>query len=206
MCQLFLGVTLLALVSYDTHDMNLPAAVVQGVAHGFSVDGQTVIDDGKLLIPLPESPIQLDWCYSNQDVTDGTFAGDALFSVAVVAAKTFSGFWREGLRPIGNCLVAAHAAEHGAGGNGQDDMNRVFSSLGPTRIGDCFETPWKRAHLFGGKFHSRSSLYILLREGRPGKQPATVTLQELYEDQFRNLPGVAVALTSSLVSFGDADR
>jgi hypothetical protein len=69
MCQLFLGVTLLALVSHDTHDMNLPAAVVQGVAHGFSVDGQTVIDDGKLLIPLPESPIQLDWCYSNQDVT-----------------------------------------------------------------------------------------------------------------------------------------
>ena len=35
----FLGVTLFALMPNDTHDMNLPATVVNGIAHGFAVDG-----------------------------------------------------------------------------------------------------------------------------------------------------------------------
>ena len=110
MCRLFLGVALFALVSNDTHDMNLPASIVNSIAHGFAVDGQTFVDAGKLCVPLLEGSIKFDRCYANQDVTDGALAGDAFFSVAVVAAETFTSFWRQGLSPIGDRFITAHSA------------------------------------------------------------------------------------------------
>ncbi len=94
MCRLFLGVALFALVPDGTHDMNLPATVINGIAHGFAVDRQTIVDCTILGIPLLECPVQFHWCYSNQYVTDGAFTGDAIFSVTETAAKAVASSWR----------------------------------------------------------------------------------------------------------------
>ena len=83
-----------ALMPNGAHDMNLSATVVNGIAHGFAVDSQTVVDCTILGIPLLECPVQLHWCYSDQDVSDGTFAWDAVFSATKAAVKAVACFWR----------------------------------------------------------------------------------------------------------------
>ena len=79
---------MLALVADDAHDVNLSAIVVNGITHGFAVDGQAFVGCAVLGIPLLERSIQFYGIDSNQYVTYGAFAGDTVFSVTVVTAKS----------------------------------------------------------------------------------------------------------------------
>jgi len=84
---------LFTLVSNDTHDVGLPAIVVNGIAHGFSVDRQTFVDYPVLCIPGLEGLVQFHRVNSNEYVTYGTFAGDAVFFATEATAESVSCRW-----------------------------------------------------------------------------------------------------------------
>lgn len=83
-----------ALMPNGAHDMNLSATVVNGIAHGFAINRQTVVDCTILGIPLLECPVQFHWCNANEYVADGAFTGDAIFPATEATAEAVASFRR----------------------------------------------------------------------------------------------------------------
>ena len=83
-----MGVTLLALMPYGTHDMNLSTVIVNSIAHGLAVDCQAFIDYAVLGIPGLEGLVQFHGVNSNKDITYGAFAWDAVLSMTEVTAES----------------------------------------------------------------------------------------------------------------------
>lgn len=118
------------------HDMSLMTVLIKGIAHGFTVDGQSRVLLAIGLVPALESSIQTIGIEANQDIADDRLAGDQVASTHATAAKSLAGFGREALRPVGHCLVAAHATEGGGTRDGQHASQTMASSLGAPWIGN----------------------------------------------------------------------
>jgi hypothetical protein len=70
----FLGVTLLALVADDAHDVGLTTGFIHGVAHGFAIYRQALVDNPILRIPALQGLIQFDRVDANQHIAKDAFA------------------------------------------------------------------------------------------------------------------------------------
>src|SRR2546429_8533031 len=57
--SLFLSVASFGLMTDDAHNMSLLALLIQGVAHGLAVDGQTLIPCAIAFVPALQGAIQI---------------------------------------------------------------------------------------------------------------------------------------------------
>jgi len=105
-------------MSDSAHDVCLMSLLVNGVAHGFSVNGQSVVIFAIFLIPFLDCLIDMRRLDAYQDIADGIEARHDIFVVLISAAKAHPGFFLETLRPVGDGLIAAHAAQGSPSGNG----------------------------------------------------------------------------------------
>ena len=99
------------------HDMGLIALIVNGVTHGFSINGQRFVVLSIGLIPALYGTVQMHGVNADQDITDG---GQARYDVALVlvaAIETLAGILAEVSGPIRDGQVAVHPTQGCAGGN-----------------------------------------------------------------------------------------
>ena len=83
-----------------THDVGLIALIVNGVAHGFSIDGQSFILLTIDLVPALQCMVEMHGIHANQHVTDDGQAGYDVTLVLVTAAETLAGLLAELFGPI----------------------------------------------------------------------------------------------------------
>ena len=100
------------------HDVSLIALIVDGVAHGFPVNGQRFVVLSIGLVPALQGTVKKHRVDADQYVTD---EGQTRYDVALVfvpAAETLSGPLSKAFSPIRDGQVAAHTTQGCAGGNG----------------------------------------------------------------------------------------
>jgi len=100
------------------HDVSLMALIVNGVAHRFSINGQTFVPLAIGLVPALQGTVQMHGIHADQNITDDGQTRYDVASVFVSAAKSFSGILSEAFGPIRDGQVAAHPAQGCPGGNG----------------------------------------------------------------------------------------
>ena len=113
-----MGVAVFTLMTDDTENMGLMPLFIDGVAHGFAVDGQTFVFLGVGLVPALQGSIEMHGIDPDQDIPDDGLAGDEVAALLVAAVETLAGPLAEALGPIGDGPVSAHATQAGPGGNG----------------------------------------------------------------------------------------
>src|SRR2546430_15828586 len=75
-CPLFLSVASFGLMTDDAHNMSLLALLIQGVAHGLAVDGQTLIPCAIAFVPALQGAIQIGGREAGLHVVGEGLAGD----------------------------------------------------------------------------------------------------------------------------------
>jgi hypothetical protein len=83
----------------DAEDVGLALLGVDGIAHGFAIDGQALVKGGHLCVPTQQGAIEgigVDAC---EDVSDARAAGYLVAAVSVAAAKAGTGGLAEVLSP-----------------------------------------------------------------------------------------------------------
>ncbi len=118
------------------HDMGLTALRIKGVAHSFTVDGQSGVLLAIGLVPALQRTVEIVGIDTNQNIADDRLAGDQIATVNAPAAKALAGRGTEALRPVSHRLVAAHATQGGGARNGQHAGQPMASSLGAAGIGN----------------------------------------------------------------------
>ena len=100
------------------HDMGLIALIVDGVTHGFSINGQRFVVLTIGLIPALQCTVEMYGVHADQYITDGRQARYDVALVLVPATETLAGSLAEFFGPIRDGQVAVHPAEGCARGNG----------------------------------------------------------------------------------------
>lgn len=152
----------------DAENMSLMSLIVNGVAHGLAIDGERGIGLGIGFVPALEGLVEEEGVDADEDLTEGGDTGDDITAFDIGATEAFSGLLAQGLGPIEEGLVAAHATEGGTDGKGQDGGEAMASALGSARIGDLSEEGGKVLHMLSSKFHVSTSCQIGGRKGRLG--------------------------------------
>ena len=76
---------------------------------------------------------------AHQAIADDELAGHEVAPVLAAAAKALPGLLAQGIGPVGDGFVAAHAAQDRARGDAQHDGQAMAAALGATRVGDVRE-------------------------------------------------------------------
>ena len=113
-----MGVTGLALMTDCAHDVSLIALIVDGVAHGFPVNGQRFVVLSIDLVPALQSTVKMHRVNADQYVSDDGQARYDVSLVLVPASETLPGSLPKAFSPIRDGQVAAHTTQGRAGGNG----------------------------------------------------------------------------------------
>ncbi len=100
------------------HDMGLIALIVDGVTHGFPVNGQRFVVLTIGLVPSLQGTVKMHGVDADQDITDDRQARYDVALVLVPAAETLSSPLSKAFGPIGDGQVAVHPTQGCAGGNG----------------------------------------------------------------------------------------
>ena len=100
------------------HDMGLIALIVNGVTHGFSINGQKFVVLTIGLVPALQRTVEMHRVHTYQYITDGRQARNDVALVLVSAAEALSGPFSKAFGPIGDGQVAVHPTQGCAGGNG----------------------------------------------------------------------------------------
>lgn len=146
----------------EAEDVPLPAVFIQGVVHRLAVDGQTLILAGIGFIPALQCAIQFNGVGADEHIADDELAGDEKAAVFVAtASQAPAGFLTQALDSVGDGVVAAHATQDGAGGQGQNGPEVVPASFGAAGIGNVGEKCGQPFHLSGAQAHARISNRIL---------------------------------------------
>lgn len=91
------------------HDVCGMALTVDGVTHGFAIDGERGIVLGIGFVPALEGLVEQGRVDADEDLTDGGDTGDDIVAFDIGATEAFSGLLAQGSGPIEEGLVAAHA-------------------------------------------------------------------------------------------------
>ena len=62
-------------MAHDAHDMSLIALIVDGVAHGFTINGQTVVGLSIGVVPALQGLVQMHGLHTDQTIADNTQVG-----------------------------------------------------------------------------------------------------------------------------------
>jgi len=115
-------------VTNDAHDMGLMPLLIDGVAHGLTVDGETFILLPIDFIPALQGAVQIDGIDADKDIADDIRTGDEVAPFFTTAVETLPALG-PGFGPNRRWPVPPHSTQNGSGGNGQDRTKGVTSSL-----------------------------------------------------------------------------
>ena len=130
------------------------------VAHGLAVDGDGVVVDAVVGVEAAQGAVELVGVDAHQHVADDVLAGHGVVAAAVPAAEPLAGARRQVVGPLGHGLVAARAAQGGAGGDGEHGVQRMAAALGPARVVDVEEVLGKGTHGVRGEHASGTSVSV----------------------------------------------
>lgn len=108
--------------------------------------------------------VELEGVDPGEDLADGRDTGDDVAAFDIGATEAFSGLLAEGLGPIEEGLITAHATQSSPDGQGQNGGEAMASALGTARIGDRSKEGRKVLHVLSSKFHLDTSCLIEGRE------------------------------------------
>ena len=190
----------------NAHDVGLAALIVDGVAHGFAIDGQVLVAAGVDAVPFLQGAVETDRIDADEHISDGRQARHAVTAVAVSASEAPARFLSEAFGPIGDGLIAAHAAQGCRGGNGQDRIEAMAPALGPTRIGDVGEKSGQRMHVLSWQHDFGPSCLIKWWQHGSGQERLRIVAQRFDENHFGRVGRVAVTFGLPMKAFGVADE
>ena len=127
-----------------------PVVGVDGVAHGLAVDGDGLAVVAAGGVEALQGAIELVGVDAHQDVADDELAGHLVAAAAVPAPEPLAGARGQVVGPLGHGLVAARAAQRGAGGDGEHHGQRVAPALAAAGVVDVGEAVGQRTHGVGG--------------------------------------------------------
>ena len=166
---------------------------IDGVAHGLAVDGDGVVGVAAGGVEAPQGAVELVGVDAYQNVADDVFAGHLVAAAAVPATEPLAGARRQVGGPFGHGLVAARAAQRGAGGDGEHDGQRMAPALAAARVVDVGEVVGQGTHGVGGDHGLQASVAVDGVECGPGQARPRGGDQGADEDQLRRGRGGAVA-------------
>ena len=166
---------------------------IDGVAHGLAVDGDGVADIAAGGVEALQGAVELVGVDAHQHVADDVFAGHLVAAAAVPAAEPLAGARRQVGGPFGHGLVAARAAQRGAGGDGEHDGQRMAPALAAARVVEVGEVVGQGTHGVGGDHGLRASVAVDGMQRGARQALARVGSQGPDEDQLRRGRGGAVA-------------
>ena len=127
---------------------------LHGVAHGLAVDGDGVVVGAVVGLEALQGAVELVGVDAHQHVADDEQAGHLVVAAAAPAAEPLAGTRGQVGGPLGHGLVAARAAQGGAGGDGEHDVQRVAPALAAARVVDVEEVAGQGTHrVFGASQH-----------------------------------------------------
>jgi len=166
---------------------------VDGVAHGLAVDGDGVVGAAVRGVEALQGAVELVRVDAHQDVADDELAGHLVAASAVPAAEPLAGARRQVGGPLGHGLVAARAAQRGAGGDGEHDGQRVAAALAAARVVDVGEELGQGTHGVGGDHGLRTSVSVGGEQFGAGQARPRAADQGTHEHQLGAVRGGAVA-------------
>ena len=172
---------------------DFPVVRVDGVAHGLAVDGDGVVGGAVVGVEALQGAVELVGVDAHQDVADDVPAGYRVVAGAVTAAEPLAGARGEVGGPLGHGLVAARAAQRGAGGDGEHDVQRVAAALAAAGIVDVGEVLGQGTHGVGGDHRFGASVAVGGVERGTGQARPRVGNQGTDENQLGSGRDAAVA-------------
>lgn len=131
------------------HDVCLMPRFIDGIFHGLAIHRQRVVLHPPCLIPGIKRPIQCVRFNADQAIANDEFTGDDIASLPTPATKAFAGFLTQGIGPVRDRFIAAHAAQRRARSDAQYDRQTMAYSMNTARIGNHRKALRQHAHLFG---------------------------------------------------------
>lgn len=123
-------------MAYGAHDMGLIALMVNGIAHGFSIDCQALVPLAVGFVPLLKSSVQMLRVDTDEDIADDVLAWNDKTALFIAASEAFTCFLAKALCPVRDGFVAAHSAKDCTSCEGQHGGDSMTTSLLSARIGD----------------------------------------------------------------------
>jgi len=192
-------------MSDNAHDVGLIALIVDGVAHGFAIDGQALVVAGVDAVPFLQGAVQTHRINADKHVTDDRQARHAVVAVSVAAAEASACFLSEAVGPIEDGLVAAHAAQGCSSGDGQDRGQAMAPALGASRIGDVVEKSGQTVHVLSSQHDFAISCLIKRWQHGLRQQGLCLGVQWFDKNHFGRVGLVAVAFGLPMKTFGVSD-
>ena len=178
-----------------------PVVGVDGVAHGLAVDGDGLAVVAAGGVEALQGAVELVGVDAHQDVADDELAGHLVAPAAVPAAEPLAGARGQVVGPLGHGLVAARAAQRGAGGDGEHHGQGMAAA----RVVDVGEAAGQGTHGVGGDHGFRASVAVDGVERGPGQARPRVGNQGSDEDELGRSGGGAVAAAHAAEAARAAD-
>ena len=172
---------------------HLDGVGVDGVAHGLAVDGEGVVRVAVRGVEALQGAVELVGIDAHEHVADDELARHLVAAAAVPAAEPLAGARRQVGGPLGHGLVAACAAQRGAGGDGQHHGQRMTPALATARVVDVDEEVGQGTHGVGGEHAFRASVSVVGVERGPRQARPRVGNQGSHEHQLGSRRGGGVA-------------
>src|SRR5205823_4481444 len=83
----------------DTHHMRLVTLLIEGVAHGLAIDGQTFILARVEFVPAAQGAVQMRGVDADQNIADDELAGYDVTAFFATAPETLPGLLAETFWP-----------------------------------------------------------------------------------------------------------
>ena len=123
----------------DAHDMSLMTLIIDGVAHGLAVYGETLVLPSINLVPALQGAVQMLGIDADKNIPEDGLAGYDVTAVFATATETLPGLLAKTFRPIGDGFISAHPTQDGPGGNSQNRGQWMPPSLGAAGIGNSLK-------------------------------------------------------------------
>ena len=151
---------------HPAQDRRLPTFVVDRIAQGFAINGETLILLPVVGIPPRQRAVEGNGIGSDKNVAKGAFAGNNPNPLVDPTAKAFTCLGPQILDPTPDRLIALHATQGRSGGQREHHMLRMAPPLSAARIGNVFEVMRQCGHVFDAD-HDLGGLLavVLLDEG-----------------------------------------
>ena len=188
----------------DAHDMSLPALGIDGIAHRFAIDGQTLVGFAMGGLPALERPVELVRRDADEQVANHIFTRDHAAAVDEPTAEPCACLGAQTLDPVRHGLVAPHPTQRGPGGEREHGREGMAAPLGAAGIGDGGKARGQQAHLVGSQHDRRSSITIWGFKNGPSQQGPGLGGQGIHKDHLGGVGCGAIAVLGAPKAFGVA--
>lgn len=182
--------------------MGLLALVIDGVAHGFAIDGEAVVGFAMGRIPTLEGAVEVLGIDADEQVAYDVFARHQAATVVAAAAEPFARLGAQTLGPVRHGLVAPHPTQRGPGGEREDGREGMPASLGAAGIGDVGKERGQQSHMVGSQHDRGSSMTIRFFKDGPRQQGPGISVQGVHKDPLGGGGRSTIAVRGAPKAFG----